>query len=157
MGTFYALGVIKSFNAKSTKAFSLNEWSKLLTEKIDTDLFNIIIEGNHIEGSIKRNMFSDNIEGFYKKLKDITHEENIDYYFHEFGTEIENYQECYRIMHIHDLDSNNIALHIVFVLLFIEGKVSVEEFNIEPKLINWLFRHIDFGNRLAGCIVSSIV
>lgn len=157
MGTFYALGVIKSFNAKSTNVLSFDEWNKLLNEKIDTDLFDIVVEGKHIRGSIKNNIFTDNIEDFYKKLKDITHEEDIDYYFHEFGTEIESYQDDYGIIYIHDSEGKNITLHIVFVSLFIEGKVLAEEFNIEPKLINWLFRHVDFGNRLAGCIVSDIV
>jgi len=157
MGTFYALGVIKSFNAKSTNVLSVDEWNKLLNEKIDTDLFDIITEGNHIRGRIKNNIFSDNIDDFYKKLKSITHEKDIDYFFLEYGTEIENYQDEDGIMYIHDSEGSSIALHIVFVSLFIEGKVLVEEFNIEPMLINWLFRHTDFGNRLAGCIVSDIV
>lgn len=35
-------------------------------------------------------------------------------------------------------------------------KVLVEEFSIEPKLINWLFRHANLDNCLAGAIISTV-
>ena len=42
-------------------------------------------------------------------------------------------------------------------MLFIEGKVLAEEFYTEPHLINWLFRHSNIQNKLAGCVISDIV
>ena len=56
-----------------------------------------------------------------------------------------------------DNEGNSIKLSTSMALLFIEGKVSVESFNIDPKLINWLFRHSDISNKLSGCVISDIV
>jgi hypothetical protein len=43
------------------------------------------------------------------------------------------------------------------LFLFIEGKVGAEEFEIEPLLLNWLFRHSSLENPLAGAVVSIIL
>lgn len=53
--------------------------------------------------------------------------------------------------------SPHITLSAEFAILFIEGKVAVEEFSIEPNLMNWLFRHVDLSNPLSGCIMTDIV
>lgn len=41
-------------------------------------------------------------------------------------------------------------------MLFIEGKVMAEEFKIEPKIMNWLFRHANIPNQLTGCVMSGV-
>ena len=51
---------------------------------------------------------------------------------------------------VHITISANIAI------LFIEGKVFVEEFSFEPKLMSWLSRHIDISNPLSGCIMNDV-
>ena len=60
-------------------------------------------------------------------------------------------------MRIPSPDGQSIDVRADMVLVFIEGKVMAESFSVEPVLMNWLFRHSDFGNPLAGTVVSSIV
>ncbi len=50
-----------------------------------------------------------------------------------------------------------ITITAEIAILFIQGKVFVEEFSFEPKIINWLFRHIDISNSLAGCVMSDVL
>ncbi|MFH0925450.1 MAG: hypothetical protein V1872_07435 [bacterium] len=158
MGTFYALGVATNIDGcTSKKALSKKEWEDILNERFDLELFDLIIKDNSIKATLKQEIFKNNIKDFFQKLKDITMSENVDYYLEEYGDDVERYQTAEDSLCVLDKEGNEIELCVVFALLFIEGKVSVEEFNIEPKLMNWLFRHTNFGNKLAGAIVSSIV
>jgi hypothetical protein len=158
MGTYYTLGVIKEFTATSNDSYSETDWQNFLNEKIDTTLFNLIIEGEgkSISGNLKEGIFENNIQDFYSKLIKITDDASIGEYLSYNGVDINNY-EVDRIKEYYYMDNHKeIVMIYYYVMLFTEGKVLAEEFSIEPKLINWLFRHSDFGNRLSGCITSSI-
>ena len=158
MGTYYTLGVVKKFVADTEASYSEAKWKQFLDERLDTSLYNLSIEddGKSISGSLREGVFESNIEDFYNKLIKITNDRFLKEYFEEGGGNIDDYQDD-EIKISFSIDRNiEITLHLEYVLLFIEGKVSVEEFSIEPKLMNWLFRHCDFGNCLSGCIVSSI-
>lgn len=160
MGTYYTLGIIRKFKASSHRPLTKEEWERVLNDRIDLKLFGLTYNHSELNGSIDSNIFKENIADFYNILKKIlgkNRNQNIDYYEAEYGTEIENYQEEYTRLDFEDGLGNSIRLDINFVLLFIEGKVFVEEFYTEPVLMNWLFRNSSIQNKLAGCIVSRII
>lgn len=160
MGTYYTLGVIKDFQAHSEQPLTEKEWKEILNERVDLELFDTKIDDTDVEALLKSEIFSENIADFYEVLRGIlapVENKNMDYYEQEFGQDIENYQVGYTRLYLLGPQGSCVTLNITFVLLFIEGKVIVEEFDIEPPLINWLFRHCKMENKLAGCIVSSIV
>ena len=78
------------------------------------------------------------------------------YYLEKYGSDIDRFpsENCKFVAH--DADKKRIDIRASLSLLFIEGKVLVEQFSIEPALLNWLFRHSDFGNPLAGAVLSDI-
>jgi hypothetical protein len=158
MGTFYTLGVIEKFAATSNDLHSEMDWQKFLNEKIDATLFDLIIEngGKSIRGTLKEGIFENNIQDFYSRLIKITNDRSINNYFEHYGVDINNYHAGRIKMNFYLDENKEIIMTLNYVSLFIEGKVLVEEFSIEPKLMNWLFRHCDFGNPLSGCIISSI-
>ena len=158
MGTFYTLGVIRDFTAKANERYSETDWQKFLTEKIDPTLFDLIFEdeGKSVRGTLKDGIFENNIQDFYDKLLKITNNRLINDYLKHYGVDINKYHTDDLEMDFYLDNNKKIVMGFSFVLLFIEGKVLVEEFNTEPKLINWLFRHCNFGNCLSGCIISSI-
>ncbi len=158
MGTYYALGVVQDFNARTKKSLTRQQWEKILHERLNLDLFNVAVNNDSFSGTIKPEIFKKNIANLFQKLKDITGEiRAVDYYFISYGDDISQYPtECCEV-NLSDSEGNQIELQTNLVLLFIEGKVSVEEFQIEPMLMNWLFRHSNFGNPLAGAIMSGIV
>ncbi|MDQ0175451.1 hypothetical protein [Bacillus chungangensis] len=160
MGTFYCLGIINKFTAMSQNSLLKNEWENLLNERIDLNLYETSIQGTRVEGSLIDDIFKENIIEFYQILKEIsgpTRSSNIDYYEKEFGTNINDYQTSQTELILETSNGNSISLSVTYVLLFIEGKVSVEEFNTEPHLINWLFRNSRIENKLSGCVISDIV
>lgn len=160
MGTFYCLGIINKFTATSRDSLLKNEWKNLLNERIDLNLYETSIQGTRVEGSLIDDIFKENIIEFYQILKEIsgpTRSSNIDYYEKEFGTNINDYQTSQTELILETSNGNSISLSVTYVLLFIEGKVSVEEFNTEPHLINWLFRNSRIDNKLSGCVISDIV
>lgn len=156
MGTFYALGVVKKFIAKSNQTLNESNWKEILNERLDMEQYTINFRDNAIEGELKKEVFEKNIEDFYKKLVTITNNERISIYFEDSGTDIEKYQHWVTGMTVKE-HCLQITLTAEFAILFIEGKVSVEEFSIEPYLMNWLFRHVDLSNPLSGCILTDIV
>ncbi|TMN21850.1 hypothetical protein [Lentibacillus cibarius] len=156
MGTYYALGIVKKFTAKSNQELSEANWEDHMNERLDIDQYAVSVKDNVIEGVLKEKVFRENIEDLYNKLVQITNDRQVSVYLEDSGTDIEQYQTWRTGMTIKEYDSN-ITLTVELVILFIEGKVIVEEFSIEPKLINWLFRHASLSNPLAGCIMSDIV
>lgn len=156
MASFYALGVVKKFTAKSNQILSEAEWKKQLNERLDTEQYTVNFMDNIVKGELKQGVFKNNIEDFYNKLFQITNDKRVSLYFEDSGTVVEQYQYWNTGMTISEYDPN-IFLSADLAVLFIEGKVLVEEFNIEPKLINWLFRHVDLSNPLGGCIITDIV
>lgn len=157
MGTYYGLGVIKNLSATSKEnKFLETEWRRLLSERIDMELFDIIFYENIIKANLKNIFFENNIEDFYVKLKKITTKESVSSYFKEYGTRLEDYPSQEMSIYLRD-NGKIVTIEIEAALLFIEGKVLAEEFNIEPLLINWLFKNSNFGNPLAGCVVSNII
>lgn len=156
MGTYYALGIVKKFTAKSTQALSQTDWKKHLNERLDMEQYSINFRDNAVEGEMKKEVFEKNIEDFYHKLVKITNNEQIAIYFEDSGTDMEKYQDWVTVMTVKE-HSPNISLRAEFAILFIEGKVIAEEFSFEPQLMNWLFRHVDLSNPLSGCIMADIV
>lgn len=156
MGTFYALGVVKKFTAKSNQTLNEANWKEHLNERLDMEQYTINFRGNAIEGELKKEVFENNIEDFYNKLITITNYKPISIYFEDSGADVEKYQHWVTGMTVNE-HSPQITLSAEFAILFIEGKVSVEAFSIEPSLMNWLFRHVDLSNPLSGCIMTDIV
>ena len=160
MGTDYALGVIDNITATANRELLNKDWVELLNERVDVSLFDLQFTGVKVTGVLRSNIFSENIAGFYSMLKEILGAERnpgLDYYEEYYGTDLENYQRACTTIRIRSDQGDNIRLDLEFAILFIEGKVLVEEFYTEPVLMNWLFRNSKIENKLAGCVVSSIV
>ncbi|MBB5325883.1 hypothetical protein HNQ34_002989 [Anoxybacillus tepidamans] len=160
MGTYYSLGIISEFVAESEKTLTQAEWEQLLTKRLDLSLFQLTIHDNKIYGSLYPEIFKENIKDFYQILKEIAgpnRSENIDYYEKKFGSNLDDYHYSGTVLFVEGSDGSLIKIGVRFALLFVEGKVSVEIFNTEPHLINWLFRNSKIENKLAGCVISEIV
>ena len=127
-----------------------------MNERLDMEQYTLNFRGNAVEGELKKEVFEKNIEDFYNKLVNITNNEQISLYFEDSGTDVEKYQDWVTGMTVKE-HSPLITLSAEFAILFIEGKVSIEVFSIEPILMNWLFRHVDLSNPLSGCIMTDIV
>ena len=127
---------------------------------MDVSLFDLQITDVKVEGSLRPGIFCENISNFYEVLRGILGVKRnpcLDYYEKEYGVNLDSYQMETTNLHIQNEDGLSIRLDLTFALLFIEGKVLVEEFYTEPVLINWLFRNSNIENKLAGCIVSEII
>lgn len=160
MGTYYSLGIVHRFHAKSNRAMSNQEWMEAIDERLDTRLFDMTPTELESKGNLQPGIFEENIAGFYETLRGILGPDRnpeLDYYEQSFGNELEKYQWAVERMRYRSSNGASIQLNLEFALLFIEGKVLIEVFYTEPKLINWLFRHSPIENKLKGCVISSIV
>jgi hypothetical protein len=157
MGTYYGLGIVKEFTARSKTDIAATEWRDIILSRFDLDLFDTSFDHNAMSGKLKQTLFTEHVRDFFDTLEQITSDKHIDYYFDEYGDQIDNYPLETTNFSFDDSKRGKIALSIQFALLFIEGKVGAEIFSTEPKLINWLFRHADIKNPLAGAIVSDII
>ncbi len=156
MGSFYVLGIVNYFEAKSTNLLDQAKWKHYLNEKLDLEQYNTNFTDLSAMGVLKEGVFKKNIEGFYNKLVEITNDDTISIYFNDFGTDIKDYQNRNTMMTFKYHDTQ-ITISANMVILFIQGKVLVEEFSFEPKIINWLFRHIDSSNPLTGCVMTDVL
>ena len=156
MGSFYILGIVNKFEAKSTSPLNQAHWEQYLNERLDLKQYTTTLTDNTVNGELKEEVFKENIEDFYKRLIEITGDDKIAIYFEDSKTDIENYQSRTTGMTFKYHDTQ-ITISAEIVILFIEGKVFVEEFSYEPKIINWLFRHIDISNPLAGCVMNDVL
>lgn len=156
MGSFYILGIVNKFEAKSTSSLNQAHWEQYLNERLDLKQYTTTLTDNTVNGELKEEVFKENIEDFYKRLIEITGDDKIAIYFEDSKTDIENYQSRTTGMTFKYHDTQ-ITISAEIVILFIEGKVFVEEFSYEPKIINWLFRHIDISNPLAGCVMNDVL
>ena len=160
MGSYYTIGVFSSLNATSTGLLTRKEWVEILNERVDIQLFDLQINRDEAEAFLRPDIFSENIADFYNVLRSILGQErnrNIDYYEKEYGTELEDYQFADTTLYLQHPKGDHITLDMSIALLFIEGKVLAEEFDTDPVLINWLFRHSNIESKLAGCVISAIV
>ncbi len=160
MGTYYSLGLIKNFKARSEVSFSESDWLHNLDQRLDVSLFNLTFDadGKDIHGVLKEGVFENNILDFHSKLMEITCRQIHNDYCKEYGTNIDKYySDTTRIFLCFEKNKEIIIFEACCISLFTEGKVLAEEFNIEPILINWLFRHSNFGNCLSGCVLSCIL
>lgn len=157
MGSYYALSIVQNFTAESRTVFSQEDWKRNLNDRFDISIFDISIADNKVSGQLKRNVFEEDIADFYEKLKTITEGPYIKEYYDMFRDKIDEYPQFTDRFYFKDHDNNEIKLFMDIIVLFEEGKVLAEAFNIEPMLMNWLFRNSNFNNRLAGAIVSGIV
>ncbi|MDR4887518.1 hypothetical protein RGU12_08075 [Fredinandcohnia sp. QZ13] len=155
MGTFYVFGIVEKFEAKSTQPLEQVDWIRYLNVRLDLEQYLTNFDDKTAKGELKKEVFEKNIEDFYNKLVEITSDDNIAIYFESFGTDIEKYQSRDVIMTFEYSDTH-ITLSADIAILFIEGKVLVEEFSFEPKLVNWLFRHANISNPLIGCVMSDV-
>ena len=158
MGTYYSLNVVQSFETEATPSLSFEQIEKILNERFDLDLYEITFVNNSVKATLKPELFADHIEDFVNKLYRITNfSSRVETWLEEPIKNIENYEPEFEKWTISDEQGNTINLRGYLVSLFIEGKVGAEQFEVEPLLINWLFRHSSFGNPLAGAIMSSIL
>lgn len=160
MGSDYSLGIIHEFTVTTQESLMKEEWEKALNDRLDLSLFDLEFSDSEVKGKLNPTIFSENIADFYNILRKILGSRrngNIDYYEDSYGTELENYQSWYTSLQFEDGAGRSIKLKASFVLLFVEGKVMVEEFYTEPVLMNWLFRNSNIPNKLAGCVISDIV
>lgn len=159
MGTYYSLGVTKNFWAESNKELSLSEWEAILHDRLDLECFTLMHNKNKLDGNLHEPIFEKNIDDFYDVLREILGENrngNIDFYRSEFGTDINDYHIKYAEIQYKNKAGLDILIKFNFAMLFLEGKVIVEEFYTEPALLNWLFRNSNINNKLAGCIISNV-
>ena len=187
MGTFYTIGIINKFDARATKGTSRHyqfrdhlplsetEWKEALGKRIDTAIFKLEMqEDGTIKGFLNNDVFNQNIKGFYDVLREILGEGrngNFDYYeknmirngeLQEINDNDEYYDTGYPFEWAHPLrilnkDGVEIQINCQFIMLFIEGKVLVEEFFTDPVMINYLFRHSNINNPLKGAVISQVV
>jgi hypothetical protein len=158
MGTYYSLNVVQSFETEPTTSLSLPEIETILNERFDLNLYNITFVKNSVKATLKPALFTENIEDFVNKLYRITNcSSRLKDWLEDPIRNIENYEPEFEKWTISDEEGNRINLRGYLVSLFLEGRVGAEEFEIEPLLINWLFRHSHFDNPLAGAIMSSIL
>lgn len=155
IGTYYTLGIVKSFEATSYDALSKNEWKEFLNERFDIQQYSLHVEDKKVKGSLKKDVFEENIEDFYIKLVAMIEDDYILNWFNDHKTNMDKYDHWDSVLRFKH-KGNGIILTSELAMLFIEGKVLAEEFYIEPKLINWLFRHANLSNKLAGCVMSGI-
>lgn len=156
MGAFYILGIVNKFEAKSTSPLGQIHWEQYVNERLDLEQYTTTLTDFTAKGKLKEGVFKENIESFYKKLVEITKDDTIATYFEDSKTDINNYQGRNTVMTFQYPDTQ-ITLSAEIAILFIQGKVFVEEFSFEPKIINWLFHHIDISNPLAGCVMSDVL
>jgi hypothetical protein len=158
MGTFYSLGIVTTFTAKPSSSLTAQTLEQAVSERLDLELFDVEHQNGNLQGTLKSGLLQENLGDFCQKLKAIANgDKKIDYYFNEFGTNLENYPLEYCSVYFRDYENNEIKLQMYVLFLFIEGKVGADEFSIEPLLINWLFRHSSFDNPLAGAVMSDII
>lgn len=160
LGTFYTLGVITSFKVDSKSISTIKEWEEVLKERLDLDLFSLKIEESKLSGTLDPDVFKQNIHGLYAVLRKISSplcNGNIDYYEEIGGDSIDGYQNEYAELYIKTPNEKKLTIKCNFAMLFIEGKVSVEEFYTEPQITNWLFRNSNIENKLSGCMISDVV
>lgn len=156
MGSFYILGVVNKFEAKSTSPLNQAHWEQYLNERLDLKQYTTTLTDQTAKGELKEEVFKENIEDLYKRLIEITGDDKIAIYFEDSKTDIENYQSRITVMTFKYHDTQ-ITISAEIAILFIEGKVFVEEFSYEPKIINWLFRHINISNPLTGCVMGDVL
>jgi len=159
MGTYYTVGIVKEFNVRTAKALDAQALEKNVGERFNLDLFEVSFREDFLVGTLKPSLFDEYITDFIEKLANIapSSRATITYYLESYGNDIDKYPSEGCEFVIHDSDKNRIKIRATLALLFIEGKVGAEQFTIEPMLLNWLFRHSDFGNPLAGAVLSDIV
>ena len=160
VGTYYAIGIVRKFTAQARRAIAATALEDAVRKRLDLRLFEL----NHaadgtIQGTLKPGLFAQHIEGFVNKLAEIDRDcgSIIRYYFENYGTDIDQYASHECRMRIHHSEGLSVELLAEMVPVYDEGKVLAECFSVEPVLINWLFRNCDFGNPLAGIVVSGII
>lgn len=156
LGAFYILGIVNKFEEKSTSPLGQVHWEQYLNERLDLKQYTTTLTDYTVKGDLKKHVFKENIEDFYKKLVEMTGDDQTAIYFGDSKTDIDNYQSRTTGMTF-KYHNTQITISAEIAILFIEGKVFVEEFSYEPKIINWLFRHIDISNPLAGCVMSDVL
>ena len=159
MGTYYAIGIVNKFEAKAKRSIDPPSLEKAVGDRLDLSLFDLSHADGKLEGTLKPVLFEKHIEGFVDRLTEITPESKstVRYCFESYGTDIDKYDSGYCQMSIPSQNGQSVNVRGDMVLVFLEGKVIAESFSVEPVLINWLFRHSDFGNPLTGTVVSSII
>lgn len=162
MGTYYAIGIVKKFEAQARHAFSPISPSALeeaVAKRWDLNLFDLSHADRTLEGTLKPGLFENNIKGFVDKLVEIAPdcESDLRFNFENYGADVDRYDSQPCRMTIPSPDGQLVGVRADLAPVFIEGKVLAECFTIEPVLMSWLFRHCDFGNPLVGAVASSII
>ena len=159
MATYYAIGVVNKFQAKAKHAIDPSVLEEVVGERLDLSLFELSRLDDALEGTLKSGLFEKHIEDFVDKLAKIDpiSDSTIRFYFENYGTNIDQYDSKCVQMRISGPDRQLVDVRAEMALVLIEGKVIAECFIVEPVLVNWLFRHCDFGNPLARIVMSGII
>ncbi|WP_017658947.1 hypothetical protein [Baaleninema simplex] len=92
MGTFYSLGIVTTFTAKPSGSLTAQTLERAVSERLDLELFEVEHQNGNLQGTLKLGLLQENLGDFCQKLKAIANRnKKIDYYFTEFGTNLENY------------------------------------------------------------------
>lgn len=156
LATDYSLGIVRGFTASSLWSLPENEWRSLLHERFNLQLYDIQTEDKQITGVLKEEVFTENIEDFYMNFVTMLGDDYVLNWFRNNGTSLDNYDRWGSIIFLKH-EGLSIELKMELALLFVQGKVFAEVFTMEPKLMNWLFRHSHIPNKLTGCVWSDIV
>ncbi|MGB3693481.1 MAG: hypothetical protein WA999_12190, partial [Spirulinaceae cyanobacterium] len=93
MGTYYGLGVVKSFETKNS-TLTTQQLKQLIDERFNLELFDLNFDDNNFKGTLKPNLFENNVADFFTKLKSIVPESlGVDTYFQDFGDDINEYPQ----------------------------------------------------------------
>lgn len=92
MGSFYILGIVNKFEAKSTSPLNQAHWEQYLNERLDLKQYTTTLADYTLKGELKKEVFKENIEDFYKKLIEISGEDKIAIYFEDSKTDIDNFR-----------------------------------------------------------------
>jgi hypothetical protein len=65
MGTDYGLGPIVSFRVESDTTLSLENWTEILSQRIDLSLFDLTLNEKELTGKINAQIFKENILDFF--------------------------------------------------------------------------------------------
>src|SRR5699024_141205 len=134
--------IITNINGTSNTELTGEDWLNVLIQSIDVSLYDLETAETEATGAIQTDGIWGNITGYYER---------------ELGTKLYNYQFWRTPLKLQKENGISIQFDLTMALLFIEGKVMAEIFNSDPVLINWLFRNSNIDNKLAGCVISSIV
>jgi hypothetical protein len=85
-GALIRLGIVTNFETRSQNDLNIDTWRKILDNRLDVGIFHMTIDKSTVTGSLKEDIFKENIEDFINVFSAITGSDSIDYSFRKHGT-----------------------------------------------------------------------